>query len=525
MLKQVAFGLAIFSNFITLWQSALAQSSGPAPQLWISASNAVYFYSNPSATPGIYTNGPDYGTRADVPLFGDFDTILAQITNQCPEIHLFPGVYYTSGFYGTHYNPIGSGFKIRGSGISATTLRNEFSPTNSTQQGIIVPNPSFCNFIEISDLTADYGMPINSNVVVRYGILLNGTSCRVKNVKVTSIYGEDSAQTVGILVGTSATTNGFIEGCEISGTCGNSIVGMILIGNGAIHNNSVYLPPSASNPYLFGYEFEEGQTMTITQNYLTGGYYGIVGTEGTSCSNIVMADNVFDNVEIAYWNPLYTAGQNWKDVYFTDNVIHSASGDGVWVAPDTGATFTNLVVARNIFIPWDATSTNIGLPVNVWGSIYNVKIFGNAWPSNSLVFQPGYDNVDLSGEIFDAPTNADYVFNQANAVGALPSLICSSSNWPAGNQLSIWNTYVIVTSTPPSPQLILPLLTLNSGYRPGRQVIIANTATNAPVTIVPQSGSGQILKVNGIAVSSLTLYDTNPPVRFISDNYNTWSQY
>src|SRR6185369_8955536 len=84
-------------------------------EFWLSPSNAVWFYTNTASTPNVYQVGnPSYGTRADVPLFGDFDTVLTQITNEFAEIHLFPGVYYTAGLYTSHSSPLKKGFKIRG---------------------------------------------------------------------------------------------------------------------------------------------------------------------------------------------------------------------------------------------------------------------------------------------------------------------------------------------------------------------------------------------------------------------------
>jgi hypothetical protein len=526
--KILPFTLALFVNFVTPCQSAWAQGSVPAPQLWISPSNAIYFYGDPTATPGIYTNGPAYGTRADVPLFGDFDTIVAQITNQCPEIHLFPGVYYTSGGYTTsdgftHSSPIGVGFKIRGSGIDVTIIRDQYSPATFSGQGAIFLGDPTDN-IEISDLTADYGTPITGNVASRAGIFIVGGGCRVQRVKVTGIFGSLATLDEGFGIGIgngSSSTNSLIEGCEVSGTISNYISAMVISGNGVMRHNSVYLPDLIGGAYTFAY----ASHLSIVQNYLYGGGLAVWADTGPVCTNILVAGNTFDNVTLAYYDSYGATVQNWRDVYFVKNTIHNATGDGVWLTPGTnGGTFTNLVVAKNMFISPYGNVTNYGLPVNVWGSIYDVNVFGNAWPTNTFDFHSGgYNNVDLTGEIYDAPPGQDYVFNQANAVGSLPTLICSSNSWPSGNQLNIRDSYVIVTSLPSSPQLILPLLALNFGYRPGRQVIIANTAPSGAVTVVPQSG--QTLKVNGVAVSSLTLYGTNPPAQFISDNNNTWSQY
>jgi hypothetical protein len=305
---------------------------------------------------------------------------------------------------------------------------------------------------------------------------------------------------------------------------------MTMVGSGVLRANAIYLPDGIG----YGYAYASANHVAITHNYIRGGDRG-VWTDTGSNTNIVVANNTFDDVHLAYFTTISASGQDCTGLYFVNNTVHNKSADMLWMAVTPPATYTNIVIARNIQIPWNSSHTNWDqVVINVYSgdsnySVGNLSVFGNIWPTNSSLSWRAapwfsYDNVDLLGKIHDLPSSLGAAYSHNNAIGALPTLILTSGSWPNSDQLTLWDCYVLVTSMNSNAQLKLPEIAWAGGFNtPGRQIVVANTASSGTVTLVP--GSGNSMKANGTNIASLVLTTTSAPAKFVSDSSGTWHKF
>ena len=182
------------------------------------------------------TNG--VGTQSQ-PFWGDFDSIVGQLTAPNQTIILGPGTFFTSG---------SAGFTLKQGqcleGDPAGTVLQLLTPPQTSGYVIKAVDNNVC----VQNLTIECDTN-QANNITNYsvgGVVLDGDNCVVSGVTVlhhTAWYnggGEKGAFNVGTPF---VTANNVVEGCTVEDCAGDDAInGIWFFGGGLVQNNSLYLP-------------------------------------------------------------------------------------------------------------------------------------------------------------------------------------------------------------------------------------------------------------------------------------------
>lgn len=211
-------------------------------------------------------------------------------------IHILPGVYKTAGYA---WN-LGSGQKIIGSGMAATTIKLASPPTNQPVAVIYSYRSPQVTGIEVSDLTIDCNGSPNQTVKVN-GIVIWGTQIAIRRIRVINACGGtgDAACPIFICNSGENSDGNIVEQCEISSFQGSNdcrAISLVWDGThkitGSLLNNRVFLNPAC--PGQMAFWSYGSHNVLLHGNYVNGAG---VGFEESMCpaTNIMISHNFFIN--------------------------------------------------------------------------------------------------------------------------------------------------------------------------------------------------------------------------------------